>query len=82
MSVLAMTCVTCCRPAVQTCNMSDASVKLNHRRFRALLKKFRRKRIRQNAAKERDRLLKGEPQEEEEDEEEEASRKEEQEQER
>lgn len=53
-----MTCVTRCRSSVRKCNMNDTSVKLNHRRFRALLKKLRRKRIRQKAAQERDRLLK------------------------
>lgn len=46
--------------------MNDTSVKLNHRRFRALLKKLRRKRIRQKAAQERDRLLKVDGEEEEE----------------
>lgn len=44
--------------------MSDTAVKLNHRRFRALLKKFRRKRIRQKAAQER-LLNGGQPEEEE-----------------
>lgn len=45
------------RSCVQEPDLNAPPKKLNHRRFRALLKKLRRKKIRQKAAQERDRLL-------------------------
>ncbi|XP_077513394.1 uncharacterized protein LOC144124529 isoform X2 [Amblyomma americanum] len=52
-----MTCVMLSRTSAQLCEGNAPPAKLNTRRFRALLKKFRRKRIRQKAAQERDSLL-------------------------
>lgn len=45
------------RSCARESDLNAPSAKLNHRRFRALLKKLRRKKIRQKAAQERDRLL-------------------------
>ncbi|XP_070388745.1 U2 small nuclear ribonucleoprotein auxiliary factor 35 kDa subunit-related protein 2-like isoform X2 [Dermacentor albipictus] len=52
-----MTCMMLSRSCAEEYDLNTPSAKLNHRRFRALLKKLRRKKIRQKAAQERDRLL-------------------------
>lgn len=51
--------MTCVMLSITSAQLFEANppVKLNHRRVRALLKKCRRKRIRQKAAQERDRVL-------------------------
>uniref|UniRef100_A0A224Z2P0 U2 snrnp splicing factor small subunit n=1 Tax=Rhipicephalus zambeziensis TaxID=60191 RepID=A0A224Z2P0_9ACAR len=55
-----MTCMmlssSCAREA-QESDLNAPPTKMNHRRFRALLKKLRRKKIRQKVAQERDHLL-------------------------
>ncbi|KAL3181810.1 hypothetical protein MRX96_008120 [Rhipicephalus microplus] len=56
-----MTCMilsSSCARGAQESDLNAPPAKMNHRRFRAVLKKLRRKKIRQKAAQERDRLLK------------------------